>query len=90
MKIQLNRPFTYQADPRTTVTLDPGKHTVTDHVGKLAIRYGGAIDLGVKKAPENKVAKVSANKAGVGRKTKRRGRTRSKPDAGSRKKSKSN
>ena len=86
MKIQLNRPFKYQADPRTVVTLEPGKHTVTDHVGRLAVRFGGAIDLGVKKAPENKVAKVSDNKSGVVRKTKRRGRPRSKPDAGSRKK----
>ena len=82
MKIRLKRPFTYQLDARTTRTLEPGEHDVTDHVAELAMRFGGAKLVLKKKAPQNKArGKAPKDKAGVGRTAKRRGRPRSKPDA---------
>jgi len=82
MKIKLHRIFKYAVGPGKEVTLEKGIHTVSDEVGKLALKWGKAERLmDEKKAPENKLAKGSKNKAGVGRKTKRRGRPRSKPDA---------
>ena len=79
MKIRLNRTFKYQKSATEVVTLDKGEHNVTEHVGNLALRFGGAVRVDQKKAPENKVVKAAENKAGVGRKTKRRRRARAKP-----------
>lgn len=72
MKIRLKRPFTYQDGPRNTVTLDPGVHDLPTKLAQLALRFGKAEMVVEKKAPENKLAKTPENKAGVGRKTKRR------------------
>ena len=88
MKIKLRRPFSYQDTPQTVVKLQPGEHTVDERVANMAVRWGGAELIKAKKktkkkvqkkAPENKLAKVAANKAGVGRKTKRRRSPRAKP-----------
>lgn len=78
MKIRLRKPFTYQVSATETATLEKGDHTVDEVLAGKAVRFGGAVILGKKKAPENKVVKVAENKTRVGRKTKRSSSTRSK------------
>lgn len=78
MKIRLKRTFVYQDGPRKTVTLSPGVYDLPADLAEKALRWGKAERVFEKKAPENKIAEVPENKAGVGGAAKRRRRTRPK------------
>ncbi len=69
MKIQVTRKFRYQATNIKLGILPPGIYRVPEDISKeladKALRYGNAKLLVEKKAPENKVVRVSENKADV-------------------------
>lgn len=86
MKFKLTRRFDIQLDARTVVSYDSGVYQVPgdmpkDHADRAMQQRIGRYLMTVKKTPENKLAATPENKAGMGRKTKRRRRTRTKPDA---------
>lgn len=69
MKLRVNRLFKYTWDNKTTHKLLPGTYNVPKEVEEnaalLAIQFGAAVWVHPpvkKKAPENKVVRVSANK----------------------------
>lgn len=81
MKVKIKRPFTYQADARTAVTLEPGVHDLDSELAGKVLRFGAAELVVEKKAPQNKkrdtapenkkkVAKKPVRRSGTGSKSK--------------------
>jgi len=89
MRIRLWRAFRYQASATKERELLPGLYDVpgdiSEHIAEVVLRYGNASILPrrvvKKKAPENKVVEVVENKSRVAKKSVRRRRARTKPDA---------
>jgi hypothetical protein len=70
MKLRVKRVFKYMLDNITTYTLLPGTYNVpkdvSEEVAVLAIQFGNAVRINPpfkKVAPENKVVKITENKA---------------------------
>ena len=91
MKIKIKRVFRYQASATRVRTFQPGVYDVgrdiSAEIADSALECGKAVVVVEapkpveKKAPENKVIEVTANKAKVAKAPGRRRSTRSKPDA---------
>jgi hypothetical protein len=79
MKIKVKRVFRYQIDSRKEGVIEPGVHDLPEELALKVLRFGKAEKVVEKKAPENKVVKVSENKSKVAGKPLRRSRTRPKP-----------
>ena len=87
MKIKIKQLFRYQVSPTKTKNLLPGVYEVgvdiSLRIADSVLKFGKAevvVEPKVeKKAPENKVVEVTANKARVAKAPVRRRSTRSKP-----------
>ena len=79
MKVRIKRTFKYM-DGVKEKTLKQGIYDLDERLAGLALRWGKAELVVEKKAPENKLGKVSENKSKVVKKPRVRRSTGTEPD----------